>query len=275
MNIDIPSNNHKFQLRIDTQTTVPSRLRIVAFDPYKKHTKYADFYGKVDGKRTFRIKFPVSPKRLIVSVFNVDNGNLPVGEDTSFKVTDSKVEPLKEYDVWWNQDTKNFYKFAVEFAENAGILSAGNKEPDKYRSDDGKFSIYYFNRIYDRKAGKFLTTPARIGHNSGIIEVSKKRFLNMTVPMRLVVLLHEFAHKYLNPKIEKDISYETGADIQGLYVYLGKGWSPLEAHQAFLKVFEKANNKANHKRYKIIRDFIDKYDKGVVAKVKSASETVV
>ena len=71
-----------------------------------------------------------------------------------------------------------------------------------------------------------------------------------------------------NPKIDKPINYETGADIQALYVYLGKGWSPYEAHKSFLYVFKTANNEPNHKRYKIIKDFIEKYDKGEVSNVK-------
>lgn len=57
--------------------------------------------------------------------------------------------------------------------------------------------------------------------------------------MRLIILLHEFSHKFLNPKIDKPISYETGADIQGLYIYLGKGWSPYEAHKTFCKYLKK------------------------------------
>ena len=179
-----------------------------------------------------------------------------------------KAQKVKEYDVWWNQETKDFYKFAVEFSQNAGILSAGDKKPHIYRSDDGKFTIDYYNTIYDKQSKKRLSTPARIGHNSGIIEVSKSKFMDYTIPMRLVILLHEYAHKYLNPKIGRPISYETGADIQGLYIYLGKGWSPYEAHKSFLQVFRKANGDENHKRYKVIRDFIIKYDKGEVSNLK-------
>ena len=128
---------------------------------------------------------------------------------------------------------------------------------------------YIVKSILDKKTNKLLTTPARIGHNTGVIEVSKNKFLQYTVPMRLIILLHEFAHKYLNPHIDRPISYESGADIQGLYVYLGKGWSPYEAHKTFLQVFKNANNEPNHKRYKIINDFISRYEKGQVSKQKN------
>lgn len=268
MEIDIPSNYHSFQLNVTIQTKQLSRIRIVALDPNKPASKYVDRVGKLSGKRTFELKFPVSPKKLKVVIYNVANGNLPYGEDDSFSIVDMKVEKLPTYDVWWNKETQNFYNFAVEFSQNAGILSAGDTKPHIYRSDDGKFTIDYYNNIIDKKTNKMLTTPARIGHNTGIIEVSKNKFMQYTIPMRLIILLHEFSHKYLNPKIDKPISYETGADIQGLYVYLGKGWSPYEAHKTFLQVFRNANNEPNHKRYKIINDFIAKYEKGQISKQK-------
>lgn len=268
MEIDIPSNYNSFQLNISIKTKDISRIRIVALDPNKPASKYVDRSGKLMGNRTFELKFPVSPKKLKIAIFNVEKGNLPYGEDDSFSIEDMKVEPLTKYDVWWNKDTQNFYNFAVEFCQNAGILSAGESKPHIYRSDDGKFTIDYYNNIIDKKTNKLLTTPARIGHNTGIIEVSKNKFMQYTIPMRLVILLHEFSHKYLNPKIDRPINYETGADIQGLYVYLGKGWSPYEAHKTFLQVFRNANNEPNHKRYKIINDFISKYEKGHISEKK-------
>lgn len=268
MRIDIPSNNFPFQLDVTVETKELTRIRILTVDPQKPASKYYDFTKKIDGKEVVELRFPVSPKRLKVIIFNADNGDMPFGEDPTFNIEDINVKKLKEYDVWWNQDTKNFYHFAVHFAQQAGVLSAGNKKPDIYRSDDGKFTVDYYNVIYDKVQKKMLSTPARIGHTTGIIEVSKAKFLDYTVPMRLTILMHEFAHKYLNPKIDRPIDYETGADIAALYVYLGKGWSPIEANKAFLKVFRRSKNKANHKRYKIIRDFIIKYDKGKVEKVK-------
>lgn len=268
MKIEVPCNYYPFQLDVYIETTKPCKIRIIANDPNKPRTRYVDRISKLSGKRKYEIKIPVSPKKINVTIYNVANGNLPFGYDDSFKIVDIKVNNVKEYDVWWNSETKSFYDFAVEFSKNASILSAGNREPHIYRSNDGKFTIDYYNVILDKQTNKMLSTPARIGHNSGVIEVSKDKFLDYTVPMRLVILLHEYAHKYLNPKINRDISYETGADVQGLYVYLGKGWSPYEANKSFLHVFRKANGESNHKRYKILKDFIDKYDKGEVAEIK-------
>ena len=268
MTIEIPCNHHPFQLNVVIESKKPIQLRMVANDPNKPASRYIDRVSKMNGKRIYEFKFPVSPKKIIISIFNIQNGNLPYGDDPTFEIVDMNVQKIKEYDVWWNQQTKNFYNFAVEFSQNAGILSAGDKKPHIYRSDDGEFTIDYYNTIYDKQSRKKLSTPARIGHGSGIIEVSKSKFMEYTVPMRLVILMHEFAHKYLNPKIDRPINYETGADIQALYVYLGKGWSPYEAHKSFLHVFRHANGDANHKRYKIIRDFIMKYEEGKVSNLK-------
>jgi hypothetical protein len=269
MTIDIPSNHFPFQIDLTIDSKVPARIRILAVDPNKPATKYFDLHGTVDGTRKFELRFPVSPKRLKIIILNTANGDLPYGEDPTFSIKTIQVVKLKEYDVWWNQDTKNFYKFAVQFAQNAGVLSAGNRKPHIYRSNDGKFTIDYYNSIWDQKSQKFLTTPARIGHISGVIDVSKQSFLEYTVPMRLVILLHEFSHKYLNPNLGRKIEDETSADIQGLYIYLGKGWSSQEGMKAFLRVFGSAKNEANHKRYKIIKDFANRYDQGKIESVKN------
>ena len=82
--------------------------------------------------------------------------------------------------------------------------------------------------------------------------------------MRMIILLHEYSHKYLNPTVNKPIAYETGADINALRIYLALGYPPSEAHYAFLHVFKDANNHQNHKRYEIIKDFIYKFTNGEI-----------
>jgi hypothetical protein len=265
MVIDVPSNYKAFQLIITIKSVGEVPIAIKAFDPNKSNTFYINRGGVVKGQRVFKLKFPVSPSWIKIAIFNPNNGNMALAEDDTFSVEDVKVQRLDEYDVWWNKETKDFYKFAVSFSENASVLNAGHhKNPVIYKSDDNKFRIDYYNVITDDKTGAELSTPARVAHSTGIIEVSKRDFEKYSVPMRLIILLHEFAHKYLNPKIGKPIESETGADIQALYIYLGKGWSPVEAHLAFLHVFKTAANDSNHKRYKIIDDFILKYEKGLI-----------
>ena len=81
--------------------------------------------------------------------------------------------------------------------------------------------------------GKPLKTPARISRHDGVIEISKKYFKQYTVPMRMAILLHEFAHFYLNnnPRDESE------ADLNALTIYLSMGYPRIEAYQAWLEVF--------------------------------------
>ncbi len=270
MKIIVPSNQKAFTLEITVKTKRTEQIRIIAKDANKPDTMYMNRKGKVRGTRTFEIKLPTSPDELIVSVYNTKNGNQPLGGDVSFKIVDVRVAPLVEYAIKMTPEDESFYEFALHFAKNAGVLNAGKTKPSTYRSNDGRYTIDYYDVIRDRIEGNELKTPARIGHQTGIIEVSKKDFLKYTIPMRLVILMHEYSHKYKNPKIGRPIDDEAAADINGLYMYLGKGYSEIEAAQAFLYVFRDSNNEMNHKRYKIIRDFTDKFNRGKIEPRRAA-----
>jgi len=262
MVFSIPSNGLPFTLIIGIKTTSPEDISIIAKDFHKQNTYYISRNGVVNGYREYELKFPQTPKLLVFSIFNTKKGNFPNAEDKSFKITKFEAKDLKTSPLWADKDIYSFVKFAQEFSANASVLSAGDFKPSIYRSDDGKFCIDYYNKIRNKKTGEFVSTPARIGHNSGVIEISKDDFEKYTVPMRMVILLHEFSHKYMNPKIGKEISDEVSADINALNIYLSLGYPHIEAQYAFLKVFKGANNAFNKKRYLILDDFIKKFTKG-------------
>ena len=132
---------------------------------------------------------------------------------------------------------------------------------------NNKFTIKYFDIIREQISGKTLNTPARIGHRTGIIEVSKIKFDSYTIPMRMIILLHEFSHKYKNPKIGLEISNEIGADINALYIYLGLGYSKIDAICVFANVFLKAQTQGNIERMRKIMDYIQKFENQEFAKV--------
>jgi hypothetical protein len=112
-----------------------------------------------------------------------------------------------------------------------------------------------------------LNTPARIGHNTGIIEVAQMSMIKYTVAMRMIILLHEFSHKYKNPKMGLEISNETGADINALYLYLGLGFSKVDAIYVFANVFLKAQTQSNILRMRKIMDYIKRFENEEFAKV--------
>jgi hypothetical protein len=108
--------------------------------------------------------------------------------------------------------------------------------------------------------GRPLNTPARINKHTGIIQVSKKKFLKYTIPMRMAILLHEFSHYYLNTNIKN----ETEADLNALIIYLGLGYPRIDAYNVFTTVFAVSDNVANRDRLNIIDDFIRKFDRKYV-----------
>lgn len=266
----VPSNKKKFNLEFTVGTEMPTNLKIQAYDKNKQYSFYYNTQGKVDSKgRTFDLKFPISPDELVIQIYpdkfdNYDEfrrfGN-PI--EKQILVKDTKIKPLKTYSIWLSKDDRSFIDFAEWFSNNAGILSATNPDgvPSIYKSSNGKFEIDYFN-IIKNKDGNYVSTPARIGHNSGIIEVSKKDFIKYTVQGRMAILLHEYSHKYVNPKVGLKPQDEIGADVNALEMYLSLGYSPIEAHLVFLKVFNTANSEFNHKRYLILNDFIQKFLNG-------------
>ena len=78
--------------------------------------------------------------------------------------------------------------------------------------------------------------------------------------MRMMIMLHEFSHKYKNPKIGLKISDEVGADINALYIYLGLGFSKIDAICVYANVFLKAQTPSNIDRMRKINDYINKFE---------------
>jgi hypothetical protein len=264
---DYDSNNQKFSLYITIKCGGQNKFRVIAEDYGKKFSEYANRDVIVDAEKTIFISFPVSPKKITLKVQNLTNPN-----DTSFTVL---VEPkkLRTYDVWLCEDAKDFLPLALNFSQTCGFMQA-NPSGAEWKTSDDKFKIKYYPKIVDIKTGQVYNTPARIGHATGIIEVAKSKFDNYTIPMRLIILLHEFSHKYKNPKLGFEISNEIGADINALYIYLGLGFSKIDAICVFANVFLKAQTKGNIIRMRKILEYIKKFEDGEYAKQNSIPENV-
>lgn len=286
MLIELPSRNLSFTVSftIKNETNHDIKMGILAVDPDMSNLSknivttyhHRETVLHSGSSRNFELSFPISPSKIDLFVYNTAVGDLAYGQDNSFSVTPPKISKVRVYDAWWDSDMKTFYQLACDFAKTASFLVSSkpinkngkiNNRVASYKDDGGRFIICYYDFLVNSD-GKKSNSPARIGNVTGIIDVSKEAFLKMSVPERLIVLLHEFSHKYMNPKVGLKVNHESGADIQALYVYLGKGWSPYEAQKAFLKVFEKANNQENAKRFGLIKSFIKKYESGQVADLK-------
>lgn len=254
------TDNKKFTLNITITCKGKKNFRVWAEDYGKKNSKYADRVISVEGKREIYFSFPVSPKQIFFGCLNADNLN-----DKDFNVTLNEA-PLRSYNIALDSETIDFVQLAIQFSQVAGF-KLPNQDGTIYQTSDEKFRIKYLPVIKDYATGNVLSTPARIGHSTGIIEVSAAKFVKYTIPMRIAILLHEFSHKYKNPKIGLDISNEIGADINALYIYLGLGFSKIDAICVFGQVFLKAQTNGNQERLRKIMDYIAKFENQEFAKL--------
>jgi hypothetical protein len=246
------SNQKKISLYITVKCDGKKSFRLAASDNGKPNSKYADRFFEVDGERTIYLSFPVSPKSIALIIANVQDP-----KDTSFTVT-LEEKPLKTYNVWLDMDTLKFVQLATTFSQICGFAEA-SPTGRMFRAKNDEFRIRFFDVIRD-KGGNPIPTPARIGHETGTIEVSKDKFDRYTIPMRMAILLHEYSHKYRNPNIGLPIEDEVGADMNALYIYLGLGYSKIDAITVFAKVFLKAQTEGNMDRMRKIMDYIQRFE---------------
>lgn len=258
MQYKLKTTRHQATISVYVITDRPQKIRIAAIDNHKPYTTYTNRGGWVNGKRRFDLPLPQSPDELKIHVFNEKNG-WKKKNDASFKVVKFGVNPLRTWMIGLTVDDKEAIEFFQQFSENAGILKS-SPEGLLYESRNGKFKIRYLDKITDGK-GKVLNMPARISNKTAVIEISKASFMRYSVAMRMIILLHEYSHYYKN----KDIRNEVQADLNGLYIYLGLGYSPIEAHRAFLTVFSKADTAQNELRYQMIKKYIEDFYAGKIA----------
>lgn len=250
----IATNYAPITLVVKVRSEKPQKLYFTVSDSSNPFRKFTDRWKTINGEETLFVRMPLSPEVSKIEVSNTPNGTLS-NSNLGFEILSVKKAPLErridESDIG-NSMIKNFVKFAQKFSYNVSDLEV-NKT---YRSDDGNFFINLVSTIKNNK-GAELTTPARIGRRTGMIQVSKKSFLKFTIPMRMAILLHEFSHFYLNEKIDDEME----ADLNGLLIYLGLGYPRIEAYQAFLETFKEKPTQLNKTRYDLINKFINDFEK--------------
>jgi len=241
-------------LCIELRTEFKSKIHLVVYDAKNRKRKFTERYKTITGDETLFVRMPLSPDVAIVEVFS-DKGGIAKKSDNSFEIVKVYKKGLeRRFDVndIGNRRIRSFVSFAQKFSYNVQDL-----EPEEtYKSDDGLYFIQLKQTIRNNQ-GKVLSTPARIGRRTGIIQVSKSQFAEFTIPMRMAILLHEFSHFYLNEKMDDEME----ADLNGLLLYLGLGYPRIEAYQAFLETFKNAPNKLNKNRYDMINKFIGDFEK--------------
>ena len=117
------------------------------------------------------------------------------------------------------------------------------------------FEIIYTDEIMEED-GRLSETPARIEVDSGIIEISRAKFVPMTVPNRMAILLHEFSHIFVNENMDDEVE----ADLNALNIYLSLGYPRIEAFEVFTQTFIDTPTDENKVRFDYIKNFIDDFD---------------
>ncbi len=250
MTFDLKPYNKPFNLILKIRAMLPVRLLVSIYDPISE-TVYIDRKVHIGGARKLTFKLPIVPDRLRVRIIERE---LPIG-DKHFRLEEIKVVPDTKCPVDLTKGDKTFIKFAKWFATNFKSLTAGSKGTI-YQS--GKFNILLLDQLLDHK-GKVLTTPARIGKGTGIIEVNKSVVEDYTLPMLMLVLLHEYAHFYKNPEYGREISNELSADLIALNLALNLGFDTEEAKACFKSVFAKKNTRLNRRRNAAINEYIQRF----------------
>jgi hypothetical protein len=249
---NIKLNDEPSKIKIVIETSFREKIWIKVKDPNRKNTYYTKRYGFVDGKEAFFVLMPQAPMEVDIIIYNDINGLMRL--DNSFKIIEISKVAYKVPTPNFSKKTKAFVKFAEEFADECGYLSASIKG-DVYISNNGKFRINYFDIIRSSKTRERIPTPARISQLTGKIEVSAEQFRKFTIPMRMAILLHEYSHFYLN----KNPSNEVEADINGLNIYLKLGYPKIDIYNVFLNVFKTAPSQGNKDRYVKLDNFIKNF----------------
>jgi hypothetical protein len=251
------TNGRAMSLDVSIKCEGKCRFRVIASD-FKKNSKYADRTIEVSGFRTIYLSFPTSPQEMRIVVTPIDN--------KVDYIVNIKERTLKTYAITTDAETKKFVKFAQQFTAQCGYEQASPRGR-YFTNGDKYFKIKYFP--YITQDGKVSTTPARIGHTTGTIEVSKAHMDRYTIAMRMCILLHEFSHVYRNPKMDLAIENEVGADLNALYIYLGLGYSKVDAIYVFANVFLKAQTRGNMDRMRKIMDYIKRFENEEFAKIRT------
>lgn len=235
-----------FNLLLTIRVLRPVKIRLTVFDSLTKRV-YAHRRLNIGKSAEVLVKMPIVPDELTAKIVNEND---PTAGD-QFIVEKIKVMPDTHCPLELTEGDKKFISFAKWFAVELSRLEAGEKGTI-YQSDG--FSVLYLDTIKDGDIE--LTTPARIERDSGLIEVSKKAIADYTVPMLMVMFLHEYAHKYKNPEYGKDVTNELTADIIACHIALNLGFDLMEVENCFRAVFAKKDTDLNRKRMKAISEFI-------------------
>lgn len=198
-------------------------IYIVGYDPYNANTLYFRSRFLIEGSEEINLNCPQSPISLKILIWSEDN--LP------FQIASLGMNGLSV-----QKTDDNVTLFVEKFARQVGRL-----RPGIYGGKNIPFKIELKRKIY-RDDGTEHATPARIHVEKPLIQVSKAKFNQMTIPERIIILLHEVAHNFIN----YDQDDEVEADQHAINMYNELGYPKIEAVNAFGEIM--ADTDVNYER---------------------------
>jgi hypothetical protein len=207
----------KFAINTDG-SQVP--IYFIGYDPINPNTLYFRSRFLISGEDEVVLNCPQSPILLKILVWSEN--------DEPFECH-ANVVPL---DV--PAPTDPVIIFIERFARRAGRL-----RPGLYSADNVPFKIQLMRNIYTDD-GNIHSTPARISTERPLIQVSKTKFNEDTIPERIIILLHEYSHNFKN----SDQDNELEADQNALETYNNLGYPKMEAVNAFGDIMDDTDNNA-------------------------------
>jgi hypothetical protein len=236
-------------LNVESINNDKRKLIVAGFDTENINTIYFFREIFVLDKQDFTFNLPLSPKVLHIVIYDFEENKPYEKNSVYFNVNEVKINELKLKILNYHKRVIDFVNFAINFSLQAGYI-----KPDIYFDKNKQYEIRFFEEIRDVVTEEIIPTPARIHKTENYIEVSKAYFDKLTIPSRVMILLHEFAHNYLN--VEQDNEVE--ADIKGLKVYLDCQFDVIQSIYAFTQIFY--DSKQAKERLDTIMSYLSIYE---------------
>lgn len=188
----IQTNKNQVKVGMIIEASNEGEIFVVGVDSDKQNTFYIKEKRKLKrGKNIHYFSLPLSPKLLLINVQNLSKNSIEVLKTFVDDLPVPKII-LVDADNEKIADFGQYLKDIFEFSEKASYLKEGF-----YSFDNEYLHVHYVDFITNEK-NKVLLNPARTFIDSGNMQIAKKYFLNMTVAMRVFVLLHERSHYIYN-----------------------------------------------------------------------------
>jgi hypothetical protein len=199
----------KFKITTSRQTPI----YLIGFDPLTPNTFYFKSRYLVTGQEEILINCPQTPNHL--KIYAWSEGNY------TFEVTSVSIVALKRI-----EPTDPWVIFLEKFCRQEALLKPG------FYSETAVPFVLELRRMIYNENGTEHATPARISVDQPLIQVSKNKFDIMSIPERVIILLHEVAHNFIN----YDQDDEQESDNNGLDIYIDLGYPKIEAINAFANI---------------------------------------